>query len=44
MQQTVINQRLPVLIPQIASILKLPDEQIINLFELLGGNQLNKWE
>jgi len=32
------------LIPEIASRLNLPYEQIINLFELLGGNKLNKWE
>ena len=33
MQQTVINQRLPILIPEIASRLNLPDDQIINIFE-----------
>lgn len=44
MQQDVINHLLPQIIPKVAHTMGLKSDQIINLFENMGGNRLDKWE
>jgi len=39
--QTVINERLPVLVPLIAEQCGLPAENVIDLFNPMGGHDLN---
>ena len=39
--QTIINQRLPILVPTIGEQCGLPKENIINLFEPMGGHDLS---
>jgi len=42
--QEVVNQLFPVLIPKIGLSLGLGPDQIINVFDALGGARLDKWE
>ena len=44
MQQSVINEVLPVLIPDIAKKLDLADDKIIDVFNIMGGSGLTKYE
>ena len=39
--QTVINQKLPKLVPEIGEKCGIPKENIINLFDPMGGNDLS---
>jgi len=41
---TIVNTVLPKLIPQIAKEAGLPDENVVNLFEAMGGANLTMWE
>ena len=43
-QQRTINVLLPTLIPDIARILGLADDKIIDLFNIMGGSDLTKFE
>ena len=43
-RQQVVNQTLPVLIPQMASEIGLPPERVISLFDAAGGDELSKPE
>ena len=42
--KTVINEVYPVLIPQIAKDLGIADDHVLNLFEIMGGANLTKYE
>lgn len=42
--QNVINYWFPTIIKEIAFELELKKENIINIFELMGGENLEKWE
>ena len=42
--QTAVNVVLPTLIPKIASDLGIDDDHIINLFEIMGGERMDKYE
>ena len=44
MNQTVINGVFPKLIPDIARQLGLGDDKIINMFEIMGGENLESYE
>jgi hypothetical protein len=44
MQQNVINYWLPIAIKEIAFELELLKGNVLNIFDLLGGSKLEKWE
>ena len=44
MQQKVINDRLSKIVPKLAKDEGLADNQIINFYELMGGDSLSKPE
>ena len=44
MKQSVINEVLPVLIPDIAKQLDIADDRIIDLFNIMGGSDLTRYE
>ena len=43
-RQQVVNQTLPVLIPQMASEMGLAPERVVSLFDATGGDELSKPE
>lgn len=42
--QTIINERLPVLVPTIAEQCGIPSENVIDLFSAMGGHDLSQPE
>ena len=42
--QTAINVVLPTLIPKIATELGINSDHVINLFEIVGGDKMDKYE
>jgi len=40
----IVNTVLPKLIPKIAKEAGIPDDQVINMFEAMGGVELTMWE
>jgi hypothetical protein len=44
MNQTVINKIFPELIPEIAKQLDLEDDKVIDIYNILGGSEMNKFE
>lgn len=44
MNQTVINEVFPSLIPEIAKELNLTKDRVISIYDAMGGSDLDKWQ